>query len=190
MLKVYSMDNIEHYNNDFVLRQKSRNLKIEELETEWINSLVFEMFKTLYSDSSGIGLAAPQVGMLLNIVVIDIKRDAKKPLLLINPTYEPVDKELVISKETCLSVPYFSGEVERFRSVKVDAIDIKGNPIEIIGEKFLSFVFQHEIDHLNGILYIDRILDSSKLTSYSGYCNVMAVKAINALSKADIDGDK
>jgi len=102
-------------------------------------------------------------------------------LVLINPSYEVLNKEQVLSKEACLSIPYHSGEVERNKSIKVKALDLNGKSVELIGENFLSFVFQHEIDHLNGILYIDRILDKSKLIPNQGYCYSLAERAINSL---------
>lgn len=177
-LQVYSLPNLMYYSNDFVLRRKCRDVSLEEIHSEWFRSLIFDMFETLYADPSGVGLAAPQIGMSLRIVVIDVKQDAKKPLVLINPTYEPVGKEKAESNETCLSVPLRSGKVMRYKSVRVHALDINGKPIELVGEKFLANVFQHEIDHLDGLLYIDRMDSLDDLTAHEGYANAMAGRAM------------
>ena len=177
-LQVYSLPNLMYYSNDFVLRRKCRDVSLEEIHSEWFRSLIFDMFETLYADPSGVGLAAPQIGMSLRIVVIDVKQDAKKPLVLINPTYEPVGDEKAESNETCLSVPLRSGKVMRYKSVRVHALDINGKPLELVGEKFLANVFQHEIDHLDGILYIDRMDSLDDLTAHEGYANAMAGRAM------------
>lgn len=177
-LQVYSLPNLRYYTGDFVLRRKCRDVEAEDIRSDWFQSLVFDMFETLYADSSGVGLAAPQVGMSLRLAVIDIKKDAKNPLVLINPTYEAISTEKVESNESCLSVPLRAGTVMRYKSVRVRALDFNGKPIELVGEKFLANVFQHEIDHLDGILYIDRMESLDKLTVHDGYANSMASKAV------------
>lgn len=186
ILQVYSLPNLTYYNDDFVLRRKCRDIRPDEIHSEWFQSLVFDMLETLYSDSSGVGLAAPQVGMSIRLVVIDVKKDAKKPLVLINPTYEAINLEKVESNESCLSVPLRSGKVMRYKSVRVRALDLNGVPFDIVGEKFLANVFQHEIDHLDGILYIDRIDSLDKLVVYDGYANAMANRAVRTLDKGKV----
>lgn len=181
-LQIYSLPNLMYYNEDFVLRRKCRDVSLTEIHSEWFRSLLFDMFETLYADPSGVGLAAPQIGMSLRVVVIDVKQDAKKPLVLVNPTYEPVGDEKVESNETCLSVPLRSGKVMRYKSVRVHALDANGEPVELVGEKFLANVFQHEIDHLDGILYIDRMGSLEDLTSHQGYANAMAGRAMRVFN--------
>ena len=176
-LHIYSLPNLDYYTDDFVLRRKSRILDKAELDKPWFKQLVMDMLETLYADSSGVGLAAPQVGMSIRLVVIDVHKDAKKPFVLVNPTYVPLDDELVPSFETCLSIPLRSGEVKRFKKVLVKALDINGKEIELVGEKFLSNVYQHEIDHLDGILYIDKMDNLECLVSNFGYAASMAEKA-------------
>ena len=187
ILQVYSLPNLMYYQHDFVLHRKCREIKLEEIHTPWFQSLVSDMFETLYADPSGVGLAAPQIGLSLRLVVIDIKRDAKKPLVLVNPTYEAIGSDTVESTETCLSVPLRSGKVIRHKSVIVRAQDYYGTPIEIKGEKFLSNVLQHEIDHLDGILYIDRMGSLDELITHNGYANSMAKRAIESTSKKEVN---
>ena len=184
-LHVVSMPHLEYFTDDFVLRRKSRELEKSDLNEQWFKHLINDMFETLYADSSGIGLAAPQIGMSIRLVVIDIRRDTKKPIVLVNPTYSVLESEKASSNETCLSVPFHSGEVMRFKKVLVNALDVNGNPIEIIGEKFLSNVLQHEIDHLDGILYIDRMDDIYKIESNLGYAATMAKKAMLSLEEGE-----
>jgi peptide deformylase len=185
-MQVYALPNMAYYTTDFVLRKKCRDIAENEIREPWFQSLVSDMFETLYADPSGVGLAAPQVGMSIRLVVIDVKRDAKKPIVLINPTYEAIDEEKVESSESCLSVPFHTGKIMRYKSVKVKALDYTGNPIELIGEKFLSNVFQHEIDHLDGILYIDRMPSLEQLETNLGYANLMAKKAIKSFESKDV----
>jgi len=169
------------FSDDVSLRKTCRDIEISELNEIWFKNLLVDMFETLYSDSSGVGLAAPQIGIHIKLAVIDIKRDGKNPIVLINPRYECINEEKVKSSETCLSIPSFSGEVIRYRTVKVFSLDIYGKEFEVIGDGFLSFVFQHEIDHLDGKLYIDRMENRSKLSEYPGYNNRLAMKSIKNL---------
>lgn len=178
-LQVLSLAEGRYFNKDFLLRQKSREIKKEEMQETWFKNLIYDMFETLYSDSSGVGLAAPQIGMLIKLVVIDIKRDGKKPLVLVNPKYQPIGNDKLLSTESCLSVPNHNGKILRYSKVKVNALNHKGEPIEIIGEKFLSNVLQHEIDHLDGILYIDKISNDEVLQDNDGYPAAMAGRAMN-----------
>ena len=110
------------------------------------------MIETM-NDANGVGLAAPQVGILKRIVVIDI---GEGPIILVNPEIIEVKGE-VNEKEGCLSIPGKEGNVIRPQYVRVKAQDRRGNSIELEGEDLLARAFCHEIDHLNGILYIDKL---------------------------------
>lgn len=136
---------------------KKTSEPVEEVD-ENITSLIDNMFKTMY-DAPGIGLAAPQVGVLKRVIVLDIGARGNgeaKPMALINP-------EIISSKgetsfeEGCLSVPEFTADVTRPEEVKVKGINQKGETVEIECDGLLAIVLQHEIDHLNGILFIDRL---------------------------------
>jgi len=135
-----------------VLRGRSEEVK--DIDGE-IKTLSEDMLQTMYH-GIGIGLAAPQIGVQKRVIVVDISEDGKQPVILINP--EIVEKEGIIrSDEGCLSVPGFREIVNRNAQVLVKAIDINGNPLEIEAEGLLSRCIQHEIDHLDGILFIDHL---------------------------------
>jgi peptide deformylase len=111
-------------------------------------------------DEPGIGLAAPQVGEPIRLIVVDTEwteeGQDKSPLVLVNP--EIVEREGKITwTEGCLSVPDFTADVERASRVKLHATDLDGRSVEIDAEELQAVCFQHEIDHLDGILFIDRI---------------------------------
>ncbi len=139
---------------DPALRRKSR--PVPEITPE-IRELIDDMIETMYA-APGVGLAAPQVGIPLRLAVIDVStKDEKSPLLvLVNPEIISTEGELN-EEEGCLSVKDFQSVVTRFARVRVRAIDRDGKPYEAEGEGLLARAFQHEIDHLNGVLFIDRI---------------------------------
>jgi peptide deformylase len=123
--------------------------------TDEITTLISDMIETMYDDH-GVGLAATQVNAALQILVMDVTPAHDGPICLINP--EIIAHEgTVDSEEGCLSVPGIFNTVKRHRWVHVRAIDRHGKPIEIKTEDYLSLCIQHEMDHLNGILFIDRL---------------------------------
>lgn len=133
-----------------VLREKSK--PIEKITPEIVN-LVKDMTETMYT-ASGVGLAAPQVGVAKRIIIID--DEEKGAIALINP--EIIEKEgEMISEEGCLSLPELYAQVKRFARIKVEGWDLNGEKITIEAKDLLARVIQHEIDHLNGILFIDKI---------------------------------
>ncbi|ARC84665.1 peptide deformylase [Clostridium argentinense CDC 2741] len=135
---------------DEILRKKS---KVVTNIDERLLTLINDMKETMYA-SNGVGLAAPQVGILKRVVVVDI---GEGPIVLINP--EIIEKRGEVTDiEGCLSVPGEQGEVKRPKYVKVKAMNEKGEEILLEGENFLARAFCHEIDHLDGILYIDKIV--------------------------------
>jgi peptide deformylase len=135
-------------NEDPILRKISKVVKNIDERTQ---ILIDDMLDTMY-EANGIGLAAPQVGVLKRVVVIDI---GNGPIILINPEIVESNGE-VKDVEGCLSVPGQQGNVIRPNYVKVKAEDRDGNSIEVQGEDLLARALCHEIDHLNGILYIDK----------------------------------
>jgi peptide deformylase len=144
---------ILHYPHP-ILKKKSQPIqKIDEA----IHKLVGDMVETMYA-APGVGLAAPQVGQPLQLAVVDISRadQPKNPMVLINPEIVVTDGECTW-EEGCLSVPDCIEEVKRSKKVVVRCQDLEGNPVEIAGEDLLAVALQHEIDHLNGILFIDRV---------------------------------
>lgn len=137
---------------DELLRKNSR--KVEKIDDR-IQTLIDDMLETMHKNN-GVGLAAPQVGILKRVVVIDI---GEGPLFLINP--EIIEQEgFYVDQEGCLSVPGRQGEVKRPYRVKVKAQNRKGDEIIVEGEELLSRALCHEIDHLNGILFVDKVIES------------------------------
>ena len=138
-----------------ILEQPSE--PVTEFDTADLKELIADMFETMYS-AKGVGLAAPQIGLSKRISVIDISvgEDETKKLVIINP--EIIFKEgKQTGEEGCLSIPGFREPVTRSSKVKIKARNEKGEPIELEGEELLARAFEHEIDHLNGILFISHL---------------------------------
>ncbi len=139
-------------------RLRSESAPIAEI-TDEIRSLAADMLDVMY-DEPGIGLAAPQVGEAIRMIVVDTEwneeGNERDPLILVNP--EIIDRDgKIVWTEGCLSVPDFEAEVERSERVTLQALDLDGKEIEIDATELQAVCFQHEIDHLDGILFIDRI---------------------------------
>ena len=135
---------------DEILRKKCR--KVDEINDR-VKTLVKDMFDTMYA-SEGVGLAAPQVGILKRIAVIDA---GNGPITLINPEIIETDG-LELDKEGCLSLPGKQGLVERPKKLKVKALDINGEEFVLEGEDLLARAICHELDHLDGILFTDKVV--------------------------------
>lgn len=132
------------------LRTKAKT--VQKISSEH-QTMIDNMFKTMY-ESSGIGLAATQVDIHERIVVIDVSSEKTEPLVLINPKI--LEKEgQKISEEGCLSVPEIYAEVERAEKIRFSALDRKGNSYEMDAEGLLAICVQHELDHLDGKLFVD-----------------------------------
>ena len=123
-----------------------------------IQKIIEDMAETMY-DAPGTGLAATQVGIDKRIIIYDVAPMDEKPQLqvLINPEILEMEGSTVSENEGCLSVPDYRADVKRAAFVKAKGLDRNGNPVTIETDDFLAVVLQHEIDHLNGILFIDRI---------------------------------
>jgi peptide deformylase len=122
--------------------------------TEELRRLAEDMVDTMY-DEAGIGLAAPQIGVSLRLMVVGDER-GRNPRALVNPVITDQGGS-ISAEEGCLSVPGVFADVARAEWVKVDAHDLDGNPVSIHARGFHARVFQHEMDHLDGILFIDRL---------------------------------
>jgi peptide deformylase len=139
---------------DPILQQAAEPVSVFDAE---LRTLVDDMFTSMY-DAQGIGLAAPQIGISKRLTVIDVsfQKDPKQKLVLINP--EIVEKSgKQVEEEGCLSLPEIRDRVVRAAQVKVRAFDAEGKPVEVEGTELLSRALQHEIDHLDGILFIFRL---------------------------------
>ena len=136
-----------------VLRKNAA--QIERVDTTLLK-LAEDMLATMY-DAPGIGLAAPQVGILSRLIVMDPSRDEepKQPLIMVNPVILELGTEMRTHEEGCLSIPDFTAEIERPAMTRVSYIDTEGKQQEKTLEGIWSTLVQHEIDHLNGVLFID-----------------------------------
>ena len=139
---------------DSVLRKKC--LKVENID-ETLVTLADDMIETMYA-ASGLGLAANQVGVTSDLFVIDvgIEKEKRDPVIIINPVITASEEE-VIAEEGCLSIPEVFAQVKRSQHVEVKGYDLKGNELRYEAEGFLARAFQHEMDHLNGVLFWDNL---------------------------------
>lgn len=143
---------------DEILRKKCEKVSIIDDE---LRKLLDDMLETMYLDK-GCGLAAPQVGISKRIVVIDPNPSdedlsARQPMYLVNPEIIWRSDEMISFNEGCLSLPDQRADVERNERIRVRYLDYNGKEQELLADDILSIILQHEIDHLDGILYIDRI---------------------------------
>ena len=140
---------------DPLLREKSK--PVEQVDAEIVR-LADDMLETMY-DAPGIGLAAIQIGVPRRMLVIDISREdeERKPVVFINPEILKVSDEVSTYEEGCLSIPDYYAEVERPAALTVEYIDRDGKKQTVQADGLLATCLQHEIDHLNGVLFIDHI---------------------------------
>lgn len=137
---------------DPVLRGKSR--PVDKVDDSIIN-LAKDMADSIDTGyQSGVGLAAPQIGVPKRVIIIHLEEEIKT---YINPEIEVLDDETEIEEEGCLSLPHLKADVPRSKKIKVKALTLEGKEIELIAEGMLARVFQHETDHLEGKLFIDRL---------------------------------
>lgn len=119
-----------------------------------IKTLISDMTETMYH-AKGIGLAATQVNQHIQLIVMDLSENGDSPRVFINPKVTPLVEEKQPYEEGCLSVPTVYDSVERPKKVKIEALDEEGNAFEEIAEGLLAVCIQHEMDHLNGVLFVD-----------------------------------
>lgn len=157
---------------DPVLRQPSRDLEPEEIATRFVQELIASMRQTMY-DAPGVGLAAPQVGEGLRVAVVEddgewaetmsdarrqeLQREQLPFTVLVNPRLEPLGDDVEMFFEGCLSVEGYMAVVPRWRRVRVRALDERGAPFTLELDGWPARIAQHELDHLAGVLYIDRM---------------------------------
>lgn len=139
-----------------ILREKASPVKKIDAK---LKSFCEDMLETMYC-YKGIGLAAVQVSVLKNIIVIDITPEKKEPLVIVNPFIRKMQGK-IIGVEGCLSVPGKEGKVQRALKITVEGMDLKGEKRKIDAEDLLARVIQHEVDHLNGILFIDKVIEDT-----------------------------
>jgi len=138
-------------------RLKQTSEEVTDFGDEF-QKIVDDLFETMYHDQHGIGLAAPQVGIHQRVVVIDMTAsEQKQPLCLVNPVLLEKSHELCEDSEGCLSVPGVYEQIMRPKRIKVEAYDRNGKRIEFDDDTYFSRCIQHEVDHLDGILFIDHL---------------------------------
>jgi peptide deformylase len=152
-----------------ILRQKAKKVSSAFLKTAGFKKLVPQMFYTM-KRANGVGLAAPQIGLSLQLAVIQVQPTRLRPnledlgkIVIINPRIVGRAKEQVDDWEGCLSFPGVRGKTPRHKSITVEYLDEKGKKVVRKLAGFLARVFQHEIDHLNGTVYVDRMKDMKTL---------------------------
>lgn len=145
------------------LRKVAKSLEIEKINTPEIQELIDNMLETMVKEN-GVGLAATQVGEHIRIFVAETNRGKQ---VYINPEIISKDAKIIDSEEGCLSVPGYYGIVKRSKKIKAIAYNRKGEKVTISTGGLLAIIFQHEIDHLDGVLFIDRAEEFHKITQNS-----------------------
>ncbi len=148
-----------------VLRQRARVLEPTEVRTPAFQKLVDDMMETMY-EYEGIGLAAPQVPESVRLFVAGVEGSGEnlKVVPFVNPVIEALTTELAEDWEGCLSIPDLRGKVPRPREVRIRALDRRGKPFEMTLKNYPARVVQHETDHLDGVLFLDRMASFETLT--------------------------
>ena len=146
-----------------ILRKKAKKVR----QFDGLQELVDDMVETLHA-ANGVGLAAPQIGVPRRIIVVQLPEDFEEPeagrlFVMINPEIVEASEDQEIDDEGCLSVPGFVGEVPRATAISLRAQNVRGKPFRFEASGYLARVCQHEIDHLDGVLFIDRVTAPEKL---------------------------
>ncbi len=173
MLKIYKL-------GEEVLRQKCEAVKAEEINDEF-RALIKEMFLTM-DEANGVGLAAPQVGIAKRFFVAMSDDDVER--VFINPVITKTSSELSEYEEGCLSIPGVYETIVRPKAVTISALDINGKPFTLDAEGLLARIVQHESDHLDGVLYIDRGDQAFKEKTIETFKKRKANAAAKAAKKA------
>ncbi|HSJ08347.1 MAG TPA: peptide deformylase, partial [Longimicrobiales bacterium] len=138
---------------DPVLRERAAPV---EAVTDEIRRLIDDMFDTMYAEE-GVGLAAPQVGIGQRVIVVDPHEDGIEPFALVNPSITFFSEELEKGEEGCLSIPGLKEIVERSVYVHAEGLNVDGDRVTVEAGGLLARILQHEVDHVDGILFIDRV---------------------------------
>jgi peptide deformylase len=153
-----------------VLRKVTETVSQRELQSPALQQLIDDMIETM-KDYDGVGLAADQVHESKQIAVLEVADNPRYPekprvplTVLVNPTITPLSEDMEEDWEGCLSIPDLRGMVPRYKGVRVQALDRQGKEIDFVANEFHARVIQHEFDHLNGRVYLDRMRDFSTLT--------------------------
>jgi len=158
-----------------LLRERSREVTRDELASPEMQQLIDDLIDTM-RDANGAGIAAPQVGELVRITTIEVNQNPRYPYkphipltVVVNPIIEPLDDEQFENNEGCLSVPNLRGNVLRHVNVRVRYWDRDGNEYDEVRRGLTAGTFQHECDHLDGVLFLDRVHDTRSLTTWEQF---------------------
>ena len=158
-----------------VLREPTRRITKDELSTPAMQGLIDDLIDTM-RNANGAGIAANQIGGGVRIAVIEVNDNPRYPYkpripltVVVNPVIEPLDDETVIINEGCLSVPNLRGDVDRHVSVRVRYLDREGVEHDEVKRGLTAGTFQHECDHLDGKLFVDRVTDTTTLTTWEQF---------------------
>ena len=161
---------------DPVLRERAREVGVDELASDEVQRFIDDLIETKRA-AHGAGLAANQVGSLRRIAVVEVEPDNPRypykppyPLtVLVNPELEPVGDETFEVNEGCLSVPDLRGELPRFARVRARFVDREGSARDLVVSGLTAGTFLHEVDHLNGVLFLDRVDDQATLATWAQF---------------------
>ncbi len=153
-----------------VLRERSAEVDVADIKAGKFRALIDDMVETMHA-YEGVGLAGPQVHLPLRIFVFEVEEKVAKKRgvakvgvgVIFNGVYEPIGDETITDWEGCLSVPFLGGEVPRYKKVRVRGVDHDGDPLQFEASGFTARIFQHEIDHTDGHVYLDRMPDLKSL---------------------------
>jgi peptide deformylase len=158
-----------------LLRERSRELTRSELASPEVQQLIDDLIDTMHH-ANGAGIAAPQIGELVRIATIEVNHNPRYPYkppipltVVVNPVVEMLDDELVEINEGCLSVPNMRGNVMRHVNIRVRYWDRDGNEHDDVKRGLTAGTFQHELDHLDGLLFLDRVADTRTLTTWEQF---------------------
>ncbi len=146
------------FDGDPVLRKRAAEVERKELSTPKFKQLLEDMLETMYA-ANGVGIAAPQIGASVRVFIAE---SGKGPIALINPVFTKKSWKLVKGEEGCLSVPGKFDKVLRHKSVTIEGFTATGEHVAFSAENFFARVLQHEMDHLDGFLYVDRVKEQKK----------------------------
>jgi peptide deformylase len=158
-----------------VLRERAREVTREELASEAMQRFIDDLVETMH-DANGAGLAANQIYEPIRITAIEVKNNPRYPYkpnypltIVVNPVLTPTTDEQFVNFEGCLSVPNLRGEVKRFTGVRVQAWDRHGKDLDFEVKGLTAGTFQHECDHLDGKVFLDRVHDTRSLTTWADF---------------------
>ena len=160
---------------DPVLRERAREIPVEELRSAVVQRLIDDLIETKRA-AGGAGLAANQVSVLKRIAIAEVDTSTRytyKPLIpltvIVNPVIEPLSDQTLLINEGCLSVPDLRGDVDRLAEIRVRYLDRHGEPRETEARALAAGTFQHEVDHLDGVLFLDRVKDPRSFSTWEQF---------------------